>query len=127
VKSFGTWRGRGGVNKNDKLDFAGFTFRSDFGAIDEDGWFTPVTDLRATTAREILVVTAYRGRPDRFTFKTKQEPDYTCIQTGEPRRAREPVHGPPRAMAQRYARSSPSQRRTRNSRQGSTCTETPRT
>lgn len=78
-KSFETWQGRGGVNKNDKLDFADFAFHSPQGQFDNDGWFTPNRDLLATAGTEFELTTAYRRRPDKFTFKLDFKPDYQCI------------------------------------------------
>jgi hypothetical protein len=78
-KEYETWAGRGGVNKNDKIEFDVFAFHAKNGAFDEEGWFTPSRDLLLTTDEEFEITTAYRPRPDKFTFKTKYKPDYTCI------------------------------------------------
>src|SRR5215471_13390333 len=39
TKSFETWQGRAGANKNDKIEFTEFAFQSDQGTVAaEDGW-----------------------------------------------------------------------------------------
>lgn len=78
-KSFETWEGRGSVNKNDKLDFPEFAFHSPQGSFDDEGWFTPNRDILATVATEFEITTAYRRRPDQFTFKMTYKPDYACV------------------------------------------------
>ena len=78
-KPFETWAGPPGTSKNDKLDFAEFAFHSDQGTFDDDGWFTPNPDLRATLGKELVLQTAYKKRPDKFSFDLKFKPDYGCI------------------------------------------------
>lgn len=72
-----TWEGNG--SRNGKLDFADFAFRSPDGSFDGEGWFRPRSDLRATLSREIVITTAYRRQPTKFTFETRFKPDYDCI------------------------------------------------
>lgn len=72
-----TWAGDG--SRNGKLDFADFAFRSADGSFDAEGWFRPRSDLRATLARELVITTAYRRQPTKFTFETRFKPDYDCI------------------------------------------------
>lgn len=79
VQKLETWEGDDSANKNDKLDFSEFAFHSDLGTFDESGWFSPDADLMASVDREFELVTAYRRRPDQFTFTTKYKPDYACI------------------------------------------------
>lgn len=79
LRKFETWEGGPNANRNGKLDFADFAFASDAGSFDPDGWFTPHPSLLATAAREMEITTAYRRRPDKFTFKTSYKPDYDCI------------------------------------------------
>jgi hypothetical protein len=81
-QSFETWAGRGSVNKNDKLEFSEFAFHAEHGAFDEDGWFTPSSNVLLTTDTEYEITTAYKRRPDKFTFKMKYKPDYACITHG---------------------------------------------
>ncbi|HEY8039997.1 MAG TPA: hypothetical protein VIF15_09400 [Polyangiaceae bacterium] len=81
-KSFETWAGKDGVNKNDKLDFVDFAFHSDLGAFDESGWFAPNANILATAAKEFEIKTVYKKRPDKFSFTTKYKPDYQCIKGG---------------------------------------------
>lgn len=80
-KAFETRDGRSGSN-NDRLDFADFAFHSADGSFDGDGFMQPNPDLTRTVAREIEVITAYRRRPDKFTFKMKYKPDYDCVHGG---------------------------------------------
>ncbi len=81
-KSFETWQGQQGVNKNDKLDFADFAFHSPQGQFDESGWFVPNRDLLVTAGTEFELTTAYKRRPDKFTFRLTFKPDYQCIDGG---------------------------------------------
>lgn len=81
-KSFETWAGKSGANKNDKLDFVDFAFHSDEGAFDKDGWFQPNADLLATTDKEFEIKTVFKKQPDKFSFTTKYKPDYQCIKGG---------------------------------------------
>lgn len=81
-KEVETWEGRGSVNKNDRLDFTEFAFHSPQGSFDDQGWFTPDPDLLATAAKEFELTTAYKRRPDKFTFTMTYKPDYGCIQGG---------------------------------------------
>jgi hypothetical protein len=87
--SFETWQGRGNVNKNDRLDFPDFAFHSPQGSFDEDGWFIPNPDLLATVATEFELTTAYKRRPDKFTFTMTYKPDYGCVRNG----GAKPAHG----------------------------------
>jgi len=82
AQSFETWEGRGSVNKNDKLDFPEFAFHSPQGSFDADGWFTPDSNLLTTVSTEFELTTAYKRRPDKFTFKMTYKPDYGCISSG---------------------------------------------
>lgn len=88
AKPFETWQGRAGANKNDKIDFAEFAFNSGEGQVDVDGWFKPNPNLLATVGKEFSIKTAYKRRPDKFTFTTTYKPDYACIKgagkTGAP-------------------------------------------
>src|SRR5439155_940834 len=80
AKKIETWSGKGHlVNKHDKLYFADFAFFSDQGNFDDDGWFNPKTDLTATVGKEMELKTAFKKRPDKFSFTTKYKPDYLCI------------------------------------------------
>jgi len=79
-QSFETWSGTGMVNKNDKLSFDDFAFHSEQGDFDEDGWFQPNPDLLATIDREFELTTAFKRRPDKFTFDTSYKPEYSCIE-----------------------------------------------
>jgi hypothetical protein len=81
-KSFETWSGRAGVNKNDKLDFVDFAFQSDQGQFDKDGWFAPGNDLLATADKEFEIKAVFKKQPDKFSFSTKYKPDYQCIKSG---------------------------------------------
>lgn len=81
-KPLETWRGKSGVNKNDKLDFADFAFHSEQGAFDRDGWFAPDRNLLATAAKEFEIKSVFRRRPDKFSFTTTYKPDYACIKEG---------------------------------------------
>jgi hypothetical protein len=81
-KSFETWAGRGGVSKNDKIDFVDFAFHSDQGAFDKDGWFSPANDLLSTADKEFEIKTVFKRQPDKFSFTTKYKPDYQCIKNG---------------------------------------------
>lgn len=81
-KPLETWKGRHGVNKNDKLDFADFAFHSEQGAFDHDGWFAPNPNLLATASKEFEIKSVFRRRPDKFSFTTTYKPDYSCIKEG---------------------------------------------
>lgn len=81
-KSLETWAGRGGVSKNDKIDFVDFAFHSDQGQFDKDGWFSPQDDLLSTAGKEFEIKTVYKRQPDKFSFLTKYKPDYQCIKGG---------------------------------------------
>ncbi|MBK7585891.1 MAG: hypothetical protein IPI67_37610 [Myxococcales bacterium] len=72
-----TWRA--GSPRQRNLDFAEFTFQSDAGRFDENGWLSPNRNLLATVAREFHIKTVFRRRPDKFTFITNYKPDYDCI------------------------------------------------
>ncbi len=74
-----TWAGGADANKNDKLDFAEFRFRSPQGTFDAAGWFTPERDLLRTASGELSIETIYVRQPSQFTFTTSYKPDYTCI------------------------------------------------
>jgi len=39
AKDIETWQGKHGANRNDKMEFADFAFRSEQGNFDQDGWF----------------------------------------------------------------------------------------
>ena len=82
VKSFETWEGKGRVNKNERLDFPDFAFHSKDGTFDEEGWFSPNRNLLASVSTEFEITTAYKRRPDKFTFKTSYKPDYRCVRDG---------------------------------------------
>lgn len=75
-----TWEGGPDANKNDKLDFAEFTFRSPQGSFDQHGWFTPERDLARTLEGELSITTIYQRQPSQFTFTTTYKPDYGCIE-----------------------------------------------
>ncbi len=79
AKPFETWQGRGGVNKNDKIDFTEFAFNSGEGQVDPDGWFKPNPNVLATVGKEFSIKTVYKRRPDKFSFTTTYKPDYACI------------------------------------------------
>ena len=81
-KEVETWEGTGSVNKNDRLDFTEFAFHSEQGSFNDEGWFTPNPNLLATVSTEFELTTAYKRRPDKFTFTTSYKPDYACIQSG---------------------------------------------
>jgi hypothetical protein len=81
ARSFETWQGRD-VSKNDRLDFADFAFHSTQGSFDAEGWFSPDSNLLTTVSTEFELTTAYRRRPDKFTFKMSYKPDYACIRGG---------------------------------------------
>jgi hypothetical protein len=78
-KTYETWAGRGAVNKNDHLDFNDFTFQSDQGQFDKDGWFAPIQSLPATAGHEIVVHATYTPSPLIFTYTYKWKPDYACV------------------------------------------------
>jgi hypothetical protein len=78
-KTFETYEGRGDVNKNDKLDFASFTFESDQAKFDKDGWMAPLQDLKATAGHELVVHATYNPSPLIFSYSYKWKPDYGCI------------------------------------------------
>ena len=82
MEHYETWEGRGNVNKNDRLEFGEFAFHSPQGEFDEEGWLTPNPDLLATVKTEFEITTAYKRRPDKFTFKMNYKPDYACIRSG---------------------------------------------
>jgi hypothetical protein len=82
AKPLETWKGKSGVNKNDKLDFKDFAFHSEQGKFDRDGWFAPNPDLLATAAKEFEIKSVFRLRPDKFSFTTTYKPDYSCIREG---------------------------------------------
>ncbi|MEZ4221080.1 MAG: hypothetical protein R3B13_09125 [Polyangiaceae bacterium] len=77
-----TWHGDAAANRNGKLEFDEFAFHSDMGSFDAEGWFLPNPDLQVSAGREFALTTAYRRRPDQFTFHTSYKPDYHCITTG---------------------------------------------
>ena len=79
TKKVETWAGTSETNKNDKLDFTEFAFHSDQGEVDKHGWFHSKGEITSTIAKEFEVTTAYRRRPDKFTFKTTYKPDYNCF------------------------------------------------
>ena len=81
ARSFETWQGRD-ANKNDRLDFTDFAFHSPQGSFDDEGWFSPDRNLLTTVSTEFELTTAYRRRPDKFTFKMSYKPDYACIRGG---------------------------------------------
>jgi hypothetical protein len=81
-KPLETWKGKSGVNKNDKLDFADFAFHSEQGAFDPHGWFAPNASLLATASKEFEIKSVFRRRPDKFSFTTTYKPDYACIKEG---------------------------------------------
>ncbi|HTQ47807.1 MAG TPA: collagen-like protein [Polyangiaceae bacterium] len=81
-KSYETWAGKSGANKNDKLDFVDFAFHSEQGAFDKDGWFQPNANVLATTDKEFEIKTVFKKQPDKFSFTTKYKPDYQCIKGG---------------------------------------------
>jgi hypothetical protein len=74
-----TWAGSGAVNKNGKLDFDEFAFKSSEGTFDAEGWFSPRPDLLATAGHEFEIRSVFKRRPDKFTFTTNYKPDYDCI------------------------------------------------
>jgi hypothetical protein len=78
-KMFETWAGRGQVNKNDKLDFSAFSFQSELGQFDKEGWFTPTPSLVATTGHEIVVRATFIPQPVVLSSTYKFKPDYACI------------------------------------------------
>ena len=81
-KQVETWSGKGSVNKNDKLDFEEFAFKSEQGSFDKAGWFQPNKNLLATAGKEFEIKSVYRRRPDKFSFTTTYKPDYGCIKGG---------------------------------------------
>ena len=82
AKNFETYVGGDEANRNDKLEFSDFAFHSDLGGFDEHGRFTPARDLRLTLDKEFQIKTAYKRRPDKFSFDLKFKPDYACIKAG---------------------------------------------
>lgn len=81
-KPIETWKGKGSVNKNDKLDFADFAFHSEQGSFDRNGWFAPNPSILATAGKEFEIKSVFRRRPDKFSFTTTYKPDYGCIKAG---------------------------------------------
>jgi hypothetical protein len=81
-KSYETYSGHRGANKNDKLEFVDFAFHSDQGEFDADGWFAPNSNVLATVDKEFAIKTVYKKRPDKYSFDTKYKPDYQCITDG---------------------------------------------
>jgi hypothetical protein len=79
--TFETWAGRGDVNKNDKLDFTDFTFQSEQGKFDKDGWFAPLEALPTTAGKEFVVHATYNPSAAVFSYTYKWKPDYACITT----------------------------------------------
>ncbi len=77
--TYETWIGRGSVNKNDRLDFSNFTFQSDQGQFDREGWFAPLQSLPATAGREIVVRATYNLSPAVHSYTYKWKPDYACV------------------------------------------------
>lgn len=80
-QSFETWAGPPGTSRNGKLDFSEFAFASELGVFDDDGFFTPAKDVRASAGKEFSVKAVYRTRPDKFSFELGFKPDYACIKT----------------------------------------------
>jgi hypothetical protein len=87
AKTFETYQGGADANKNDKLEFHDFAFKSDKGAFDEHGFFAPARNMAATAGSEYEVEAAFRRAPDK-TAKAKYKPDYACIKDAG-------VHGEP--------------------------------
>jgi hypothetical protein len=77
--TFETWAGRGQVNKNDRLEFTDFTFQSEQGKFDRDGWFAPLEALPATAGHEFVVHATYNPSSAIFSYTYKWKPDYGCI------------------------------------------------
>lgn len=82
AKNFETYVGGDEANRNDKMEFADFAFHSELGGFDEHGRFTPARDLRLSLDKEFEIKTAYKKRPDKFSFATKYKPEYSCIKAG---------------------------------------------
>ena len=80
-KAFETWVGPPGTSRNGKLDFSEFAFDSPLGSFDDDGFFTPNKDLRASAGKELAIKAVYRARPDKFSFDLTFKPDYACIRS----------------------------------------------
>lgn len=78
-KTFETWTGRGAANKNDRLDFGLFTFDSELGKFDRDGWFAPLENLAATAGHEFVVHATYVPSAAVFSSTYRFKPDYACI------------------------------------------------
>ena len=80
-KAFETWVGPPGTSRNGKLDFSEFAFDSPLGSFDDDGFFTPNKDLRASAGKELAIKAVYRARLDKFSFDLTFKPDYACIRS----------------------------------------------
>jgi hypothetical protein len=78
-RTFETWVGRGPVNKNDKLEFTDFTFQSEQGQFDKDGWMAPLENLTATAGHEFIIHATYNPSSALFSNTYKWKPDYACI------------------------------------------------
>jgi hypothetical protein len=63
VSKLETWQASG--SRNGKLDFGEFAFQSSEGSFDQDGWFSPASNLLATVGSEFQIKTVYRRRPDK--------------------------------------------------------------
>lgn len=78
-KQLETWQGGPDANRNGKLEFDEFAFHSEQGKFDELGYFHPNPDVLASVSEPFALTTAFRRRPDKFTFQTTYKPDYRCI------------------------------------------------
>jgi hypothetical protein len=78
-KTFETWEGRGEVRKNDRLEFTDFTFTSEQGQFDKDGWFAPLQSLTASAGHEFAIHVTFNPSPLIFSTTYKFKPGYACI------------------------------------------------
>jgi hypothetical protein len=83
VRPFETWNSSRGLSRNGTVDFNEFAFHSDLGTFDAQGWFSPNPDVIASAGKEFLLTTAYKRRPDLFSFETRYKPDYSCVKEVE--------------------------------------------
>jgi len=78
VKQLQTWSGDPSKSRIGKLGFERFTFSSDQGLVDENGYYQPSGDILGTVDG-FSITTALNSDPTKFTVVSDYKPAYSCI------------------------------------------------
>jgi hypothetical protein len=76
------------------MGFDAFTFKSQQGTIDENGYYHPSLDVLATAGSGFEIETVFNEKPEKFSFTNTYKPTYACIKAAGGRGASGPSGNP---------------------------------